>query len=102
MVGAFQLYNRSSYSRADGMSVTYDDVKNYLNTMDEGEGAGINVNSNAQLKQVIKEAISESNKDNIAFSLFNHDFTQGDVITINMMLNIITIALAIISLIKRK
>ena len=101
MVGAFQLYNRSSYSRADGMNVTYDDVKNYLNTMDEGEGAGINVNSNAQLKQVIKEAISESNKDNIAFSLFNHDFTQGDVITINMMLNIIAIALAIISLIKR-
>ena len=97
---AFELYD-NDYSRADGMSMSYDDVKNYLASMDDGESGNINISSTAQLKQVIKEAIRESGEDKIAFSLFNHDVMQSDVATINMVLNIIAILLAIVALVKK-
>lgn len=97
---AFVLYD-NDYSRADGMSMSYDDVKNYLASMDDGESGNINISSTAQLKQVIKEAIRESGEDKIAFSLFNHDVMQSDVATINMVLNIIAILLAIVALVKK-
>ncbi len=98
---AFELYN-TDYSRADGMSVSYDDVKSYLSSIGDDEDGGVNISSNAQLKQIIKEAIRESGEDKIAFSLFNHDFTESDVATINMVLNIVAILLAILTLIKRR
>lgn len=98
---AFELYG-TDYSRADGMSVSYDDVKSYLSTIGDDENGGVNISSNAQLKQIIKEAIRESGEDKIAFTLFNHDFTESDVATINMVLNILAIVLAIITLVKRK
>lgn len=97
---AFELYD-NDYSRADGMSMSYDDVKNYLASMDDGESGSISISSTAQLKQVIKEAIRESGEDKIAFSLFNHDVMQSDVATINMVLNIIAILLAIVALVKK-
>ena len=97
---AFELYD-NDYSRADGMSMSYDDVKNYLASMGEGESGNISISSTAQLKQVIKEAIRESGEDKIAFSLFNHDVMQSDVATINMVLNIIAILLAIVALVKK-
>lgn len=97
---AFELYN-NDYSRADGMSMSYDDVKNYLASMGEGESGSISISSTAQLKQVIKEAIRESGEDKIAFSFFNHDVMQSDVATINMVLNIIAILLAIVALVKK-
>ncbi len=98
---AFELFN-TDYSRADGMSVSYDDVKSYLSSIGDDEDGGVNISSNAQLKQIIKEAIRESGEDKIAFSLFNHDFTESDVATINMVLNIVAILLAILTLIKRR
>lgn len=97
---AFVLYD-NDYSRADGMNMSYDDVKNYLASMGEGESGSISISSTAQLKQVIKEAIRESGEDKIAFSLFNHDVMQSDVATINMVLNIIAILLAIVALVKK-
>ncbi len=98
---AFQLYG-ADYSRADGMTVSYDDVKNYLSSIENDESGGVNISSNAQLKQIIKEAIKESSEDKIAFTLFNHDFLESDVATINMVLNILAILLAIITLVKRR
>lgn len=97
---AFELYD-NDYSRADGMSMSYDDVKNYLASVGDGESGNISISSTAQLKQVIKEAIRESGEDKIAFSLFNHDVMQSDVATINMVLNIIAILLAIVALVKK-
>lgn len=97
---AFELYD-NDYSRADGMSMSYDDVKNYLASVGDGESGSISISSTAQLKQVIKEAIRESGEDKIAFSLFNHDVMQSDVATINMVLNIIAILLAIVALVKK-
>lgn len=97
---AFELYG-NDYSRADGMSITYDDVKNYLSTIGDDEDGGLNVSSTAQLKQIIKEAIRESGEDKIAFTLFNHDFMESDIATINMVLNILAILLAIITLLKK-
>ena len=97
---AFELYG-NDYSRADGMSITYDDVKNYLSTIGDDEDGGLNVSSTAQLKQIIKEAIRESGENKIAFTLFNHDFMESDIATINMVLNILAILLAIITLLKK-
>lgn len=97
---AFVLYD-NDYARADGMSMSYDDVKDYLASVGDGESGSISISSTAQLKQVIKEAIRESGEDKIAFSLFNHDVMQSDVATINMVLNIIAILLAIVALVKK-
>ena len=98
---AFQLYG-TDYSRADGMSVSYDDVKSYLSSISDDENGGVNISSNAQLKQIIKEAIKESSEDKIAFTLFNHDFSERDVATINMVLNILAILLTILTLVKKR
>ena len=101
MVKAFELYG-NDYSRADGMSVSYDDVKSYLSSIGDDEAGGVSISSNAQLKQIIKEAIRESGEDKIAFTLFNHDFSQSDVAIINMVLNTLAILLAIVTLIKKR
>lgn len=101
MVKAFELYG-NDYSRADGMNVSYDDVKNYLSSIGDDETGGVSISSNAQLKQIIKEAIRESGEDKIAFTLFNHDFSQSDVAIINMVLNTLAILLAIVTLIKKR
>lgn len=101
MVKAFELYG-NDYSRADGMSVSYDDVKSYLSSIGDDEAGGVSISSNAQLKQIIKEAIRESGEDKIAFTLFNHDFSQSDVAIINMVLNTLAILLAIVTLVKKR
>ena len=100
MVGAFQLYN-TPFSRADGGNFTYEDVKGYLDSMGNEENGGISVSSNAQLKQIIKDAINESNEDRIVFTLFNHDFMQRDVAAINMVLNLLALIIAVATLIKQ-
>ena len=101
MVKAFELYG-NDYSRADGMNVSYDDVKSYLSSIGDDETGGVSISSNAQLKQIIKEAIRESGEDKIAFTLFNHDFSQSDVAIINMVLNTLAILLAIVTLAKKR
>ena len=101
MVKAFELYG-NDYSRADGMSVSYDDVKSYLSSIGDDEAGGVSISSNAQLKQIIKEAIRESGEDKIAFTLFNHDFSQSDVAIINMVLNTLAILLAIVTIVKKR
>ena len=101
MVKAFELYG-NDYSRADGMSVSYDDVKSYLSSIGDDEAGGVSISSNAQLKQIIKEAIRESGEDKIAFTLFNHDFSQSDVSIINMVLNTLAILLAIVTIVKKR
>ena len=101
MVKAFELYG-NDYSRADGMNVSYDDVKSYLSSIGDDEAGGVSISSNAQLKQIIKEAIRESGEDKIAFTLFNHDFSQSDVAIINMVLNTLAILLAIVTLVKKR
>ena len=101
MVKAFELYG-NDYSRADGMSVSYDDVKSYLSSIGDDEAGGVSISSNAQLKQIIKEAIRESGEDKIAFTLFNRDFSQSDVAIINMVLNTLAILLAIVTLVKKR
>ena len=101
MVKAFELYG-NDYSRADGMNVSYDDVKSYLSSIGDDETGGVSISSNAQLKQIIKEAIRESGEDKIAFTLFNHDFSQSDVAIINMVLNTLAILLAIVTLVKKR
>ena len=101
MVKAFELYG-NDYSRADGMNVSYNDVKSYLSSIGDDEAGGVSISSNAQLKQIIKEAIRESGEDKIAFTLFNHDFSQSDVSIINMVLNTLAILLAIVTIVKKR
>ena len=118
-------------SRADGANLTPEQVQDYIGQLknmgisistagngtynggsdDDGGNGGVSTSygstapagaSLAELKAVIKDAIKESYEDKIVFSLFNTDFTQGDVAVINMMLNILAIVLAVIALAKQK
>lgn len=99
MVGAFELY-KENISRADGGEFTYQDVKSYLDTIDN-EAQSFNVSTNSELKKLICDAIKESNEDKIVFSMFNHDFFQSEVAAINMVLNILALIIAVVMLIKK-
>ena len=55
----------------------------------------------ASADDLIRCLLRES-EDKTVFTLFNHDFTQGDIAAINMVLNTLALILAIATLIKRK